>query len=245
VLVTAAQTPDVKGLDQALLDDPAQLAALRGRTLVVDLGYYSHARFVRLRRAGVHFVTRLHPQAALRAVVEQPVQPPLPPLEAGRITILRDQRVEVGSATNRAGAVLPGLRLVTASVAPTPQAARRQAPPVVYRLLTDRWDLSAADVVQLYLWRWQIELFFRWLKSHLHLPHLLGYSQPAVELSLWLALLVHLLCVLAAHALGARRRTPTLLRQLPFVLAQLSPGEVAASAAPASQLALPFAAVPP
>jgi DDE family transposase len=218
ILLTPSTTPDVKGLDQAILDDPVRLATLRGHTLVVDLGYYSHARFARLRRAGVHFVTRLHPQAALRVEAEQPVQPPLPATAPGRITILRDQRVAVGSVTNRAGAHLRGLRLVSAAVAPSPKAARRQAAPVVYRLLTDRRDLSAMEVVHLYLWRWQIELFFRWLKSHLHLPHLLGYSRSAVELSVWLALIVHLLCVLAAHALGRRRRSPTLLRQLPFLL---------------------------
>ena len=69
----------------------------------------------------------------------------------------RDQRVTVGSAKNQAGAVLPGLRLVTAAVAPKPAAARRGAKPVVYEILTDRWDLDALEVVQVYLWRWTIE----------------------------------------------------------------------------------------
>jgi hypothetical protein len=240
ILITDAHTPDVKGLDQAILDDPARLAALAGQTLVLDLGYYSHARFARLRRAQVHFVSRLHPQATFRVAEERPVQAPLPGLEGGRIRVLSDQRIALGSAHNRAGAVLQDLRLVTARVAPTPAAARQGQPPQVYRLLTDRWDLSAAEVVQLYLWRWEIELFFRWLKSHIRLPRLLGTSPQAVELSVWLALVVHLLAVLAAHALGYARRSPALLRQLPFALAQLCPADLRAPPPTARQLALPF-----
>lgn len=245
ILITDAHTPDVKGLDQAILDDPPRLAALRGQTLVLDLGYYSHARFARLRQAGVHFVSRLHPQAALHIEEERPVQAPLPGLPAERITILSDQRVRVGSANNRAGAALCGLRLVTACVAPSPDAARHGAQPVRYRLLTDRWDLSAAEIVQLYLWRWQIELFFRWLKSHLHLPHLLGYSPQAVALSLWLALVVHLLSVLAAHTLGQRRRSPTLLRQCALAVFLLHPDDLTLLPPPPVQLPLPLQAHPP
>lgn len=149
VLITDAHTPDVRGLDQAILDDPARLAALRGHTLVVDLGYYSHARFARLRAAGVHLVTRLHPQAARAARQEEPLQQALPAVDAGRITVQRDARVTLGSPRHHRGTVLPGLRVVEALVTPTPAAARRGAQPVLYRLLTDRWDLSAHDVVQL------------------------------------------------------------------------------------------------
>lgn len=223
ILVTDTHHNDCQGLDQAILDDPVQLAALRGQTLAVDLGYYSHRRFQRLLAAGVHFVSRLQQQATVRYEADLPVQQPLPHLAGGRIDLLSDQRVTLGSANNRAGAVLPGLRLVTARVEPLSKAARRGAQPVTYRLLTDRWDLGAAEVVQLYLWRWQIELFFRWLKSHLHLPRFLGYSRNAVELTVWLAIVVHLLTVLAMRSLGLGRRVPGLLRQLGRLLSQLTP----------------------
>jgi Transposase DDE domain len=221
VLLTDTRVNDCQGLDRAVLEDPAQLAALRGRTLVIDLGYYSHRRFARLLAAGVHLVSRLLAQAGVAVTAERPVQAPLPGLGAGRIVVLHDQEVTLGSPNNRAGAVLTGLRLVTARVAPRPAAARRGAGPIEYRLLTDRWDLAAAEVVQLYLWRWQIELFFRWLKSHVRLPRLLGYSRAAVELTVWLAVVVHLLTLLAARALGLTRRSPELLRRLLWALAHL------------------------
>lgn len=239
ILITDSHHNDCQGFDLLLLDDPAALAALRDQTLVFDLGYYSHRRFACLLTAGVHFVTRLQAQATVRIEADLPVQVSLPTLPAGRITVLSDQRVTVGSEQNHSGAVLPGLRLVTARVEPQPKAARRGATPIVYRILTDRWDLDAADVVQLYLWRWQIELFFRWLKSHVHLPRLLGYSRNAVDLTVYLAIVVHLLTILAAHDLGLSRRSPALLRQLLIALVQLTPGDGQDASPSARQLAFP------
>jgi IS4 transposase len=106
-------------------------------------------------------------------------------------------------------------------------------------LLTDRWDLSAADVVQLYLWRWQIELFFRWMKSHVHLPRVLGYSRNAVELTVWLAIIVHLLTLLAMRSLDLARRVPGLLRKLGRLLSQLTPSDLQEPTPVAQQLAFP------
>jgi len=134
VVLTDAHTPDVRGLDQALLDDPAQLAALGDQTLIMDLGYYSHTRLARLLEADVHVVTRLHPQAAVQVEEECPVQEPLPDLAptdgaGGRIAVHHDQRVTAGSPHNHKSTVVTGLRLVTATVAPTRDAARHGAQP--------------------------------------------------------------------------------------------------------------------
>jgi hypothetical protein len=222
VTITDTRLSDQKGLEQEILDDPQRLAELQGHTLIVDLGFYSHCRFARLLSSGVHLVTRLHPLAALRLQAELPVAQPLPTLEDRRIQVISDQRVSVGSLNNN-GPVLDGMRLVTACVSPSPKAKGKRAKAILYRLLTDRFDLTSTEVVQLYLWRWQIELFFRWLKSHLHLPRLLGYSRNAVELSVYLGLVVHLLTLLASHALGFGRRSPALLAQMVWVLATLCP----------------------
>jgi hypothetical protein len=238
VLVTDTRTTDHQGLALTLLDQPERLAALRSHTLAFDLGYYCHRHFTQLVAAGVHFVIRRHPQARITVEADLPIQAPLPGLPPGRITVLHDQRLTLGSPNNRRGAVLPGLRLVTARVAPQPAAARQGAAPVQYAILTDRWDLPADEVVQLYLWRWQIELFFRWLKRYVRLPQLLGYSRNAVELTLILALLVHLLTVLAAHALGWARRSPTLRARLGWLLGQLTAAEV--DAIPPAAVQPPF-----
>lgn len=235
---------DCNGMDQLILDDPARLAALRDQTLVMDLGYYAHRRLATLLLAGVHWITRQNLQAKLQVEADLPVQRPLDGVGGQRIIILSDQRVTVGSSNNRYGKVLHGLRLVKARVEPLPKAARQGAEPVVYELLTDRWDLEAAEVVQLYLWRWQIELFFRWLKSHIHLLRLLGYSRNAVELTVALSIVVHLLTVLAARALGRRRRSPALLRRLASAFAKISIADIQ-DASPPHQLALPWDCITP
>jgi len=238
-LITDTRTGDRQAFDQVVLDDPSRLASLKGQTVAFDLGFYGHARFARLRQGQVHWVTRLHPQASYQLEENRPVQLPLPGLYPGRIQVQSDQRITLGSANNPDGATLSGLRLVVAQVDPLPKAARRGAKSVVYKIITDRWDLAAADVIQLYLWRWGIELFLRWLKSHVHLPRLLGYSRNAVELTVWLAIMTHLLSVLAAFALGRSRRSPALLRQLAWALPHLGEDWDEPPAPAAVQLALP------
>lgn len=245
VQVTSIKVNDCQSWDQSLLSDPIRLAALAGQTLVVDLGYYSHERFIRLLAAGVHLVTRRHPQATLTIEADQPIQPTLPDCDGGRITVVADQRITLGSPNNRAGAVLPGVRLVTADVEPRAKTGHRSPTPRRYEILTDRWDLTAAEVVQVYLWRWQIELFLRWLKGHLHLPQLLGYSENAVELSVWLTILVHLLTLLAARALGLTRRSPLLLARLAAAFQQLDPALDADAGPTPAQLPLPGFDFPP
>jgi hypothetical protein len=246
-LLTTTRINDVQALDQLLLDDPGQLAALAGQTLIFDLGYYSHRRFAGLRNAAIHIITRLHPQATRAVTAERPVQAclePQRPLAPGELRVLADQEITLGSPNNRAGAVLPRMRLVTALVAPSAAAARRGLTPQLYQLVTDRYDLPPRMVVQAYRWRWRVpcgrEVFFRWLKSHLHLDHLLGYSANAIELTVALALLVHLLVLLAAQVVGIARG-PRLVALLPWALAHLSARDATARACP-QQFALP---VPP
>ncbi|HEV1998687.1 MAG TPA: IS4 family transposase [Candidatus Dormibacteraeota bacterium] len=220
--VTDSHTAERHVFDARLADPAGPPPSWIGQTLVLDLGYYGHRRFARLFAAGVHLVSRLHSQAGFVVRTDHPVQPSLPHLSPAPIQIHTDQQIILGSPENTAGAVLPDLRLVTATVLPVPKAAGPRAHPVLYRLITDRWDLSATEIVQIYLWRWQIELFFRWLKRHVHLLRVLGYSQAALELTVWLSLIVHLLTVLAAHALGLTRRSPTVLARCAAVVARLT-----------------------
>jgi hypothetical protein len=237
--LTTVKLNDHLSWDRSVLGDPARLAALTGRTLVIDLGYYRHTAFRDLLAAGVHVVTRRYPSTRVTVEADRPIQPPLPDLAGGRIAVVADQRVTLGTPATRTGVVLQGWRLVTADVTPRLRTGHRHPQPRRYEILTDRWDLTAAEVVQIYLYRWQIELFFRWLKHHLHLPRLLGHSENAVELSVWLAILVHLLTVLAARALGRPGRSPLLLARLSGALLHLDPARDGDSAPSHTQLSLP------
>jgi hypothetical protein len=100
--------------------------------------------------------------------------------------VLTDQTITLGSPNNRRGAMLPGMRLVTSSSADGHTCS----------LITDRFDLEAWEVVVLYRKRWQIELFFRWLKRQLGAVRPLGHSREAVWLTMLVAAIVALLWVL-------------------------------------------------
>lgn len=211
---------DYQGMDRVLLTQHTRLAALTGQTVVVDRGYYSTVRFQALLDAGIHVLTRRHPQAHIVVERDYPIQDALP-LADTRITILTDQRITLGHPTHHKVRPLQNWRMVTATVQPLPKAAKRGATPVVYQVLTDRWDLTASQVICGYLWRWQIELFFRWLKRQIRLIHLLGYSENAVLVSVWLSLLVHLLLVLATALLGRQRPSVTVYSALAAAIAHL------------------------
>jgi len=159
------------------------LAAYRGWTLVLDLGYYGHAQLGRLRQAGVSFLSRLHPQARYAITATRAV-PGKPTRDGDRL--LADATIILGSPNNRNGVVLPGLRLVTSA-----NPAGR-----VQHFVTDRFDLTAAELVRLYRKRWQIELFFRFLKRQLGLLTPLGHSRAACWLTLLLATILAVLLTL-------------------------------------------------
>jgi hypothetical protein len=193
LLTLAPQIPDPWRLTLADANDYAAWAALdvtawRGWTLVCDLGYYGHQQFARLRASGVSFITRLQDQATWTVTAKRPT--PVGPTPDGDV-ILADWTITLGSPANRRGAVLPGLRLVIS----------QNAAGVTQRFLTDRHDLVATEVVQLYRQRWQIELFFRWLKRQLGLLRPLGRSPEAV----WLSVLVVVCVALLLLALEAAR----------------------------------------
>ena len=170
------------------------LAPLRGWTLLIDRGYYGHRQFARLRQAGVSFICPLQAQATYQITTQHPIS--ARPTPAGD-QVLADATITLGSPNNWAGAVVPDLRLITS----------RNTEGADHRLVTDRHDLTAADVVQLYRARWQIELFFRFLKHQLGLLKPLGYTRQAVWATALLAAIVAVLLLLSESS-----RPPTISR---------------------------------
>ena len=69
--------------------------------------------------------------------------------------------------------------------------------------LTNHFGLSALQVAQLYQQRWQVELFFRWLKQHLRIKAFYGTSANAVRTQLWVAVGVYALVALLKKQLGS------------------------------------------
>lgn len=67
----------------------------------------------------------------------------------------------------------------------------------ILRLVTNDLDAPAEEIADLYKQRWQIELFFKWLKQNLKIRHFLGRSENAVRIQIYVALIAHILLRLA------------------------------------------------
>ena len=66
---------------------------------------------------------------------------------------------------------------------------------VFYRFLSNNFTLEALTIAELYRERWQIELFFKWIKQHLHINTFYGTSQNAVYTQIWIAICDYLLII--------------------------------------------------
>ena len=85
--------------------------------------------------------------------------------------------------------------------------------------LTNHLELPAVTVARLYRLRWQVELFFRWIKGHLRLQHYFGTSANAVKTQIWIAMAIYPLVAILhkqLHLPGELHRTLQLLSVHPF-----------------------------
>jgi hypothetical protein len=165
--VTEAHLPDVK-----ILDD---IPAVPGAYYVMDRGYLDFIRLFGLDQAGSCFVVRSRHDVAFRVRLSRPVD---------KTTGLRcDQTIQLTSSW---------------SVNSYPQPLRRvriydAQNDISLVLLTNQFDLPALVIGELYRKRWQVELFFKWIKQHLRLRGFYGRSQNAVRCQIWSAICSYLM----------------------------------------------------
>jgi hypothetical protein len=98
----------------------------------------------------------------------------------------------VGSPHTRARGVVPARQELRELIVFDPDHPDRRP----LRLITSLLDVPAHVVAQLYRWRWQIELFFRWLKVHAHFAHLISRSRNGMTLGFYVAVIAVLLIYL-------------------------------------------------
>jgi Transposase DDE domain/Domain of unknown function (DUF4372) len=155
-----------------------------GATYVFDLGYYDYGWWAKLDAAGCRLVTRLKVNTPLSVVAENT-------LPKGS-SILSDR---IGH--------LPA-RQARSRKNPFPDPVReirlRTDTGKILRIVTNDLDAPADEIADLYRRRWQIELFFRWVKHTLKIRHFFGTSENAVRIQIAVALIAFLLLRIA-HAL--------------------------------------------
>lgn len=160
-----------------------------GKLYIADRGIFSFAYVQDLLNAKADLVLRIKTSQCLTVVAEQPLTP-----EQKAAGVRSDRLVRL--SPSQAGAVAPSevLREVVLFDPRNPDK------PV--RLLTNLMDVEAEVVGEVYRWRWQIELFFRWLKVHAHFRHVISHGKNGLTLSFYVAVIGVLLIYL--HS-GRRR----------------------------------------
>ena len=166
VHISAGKVHDVNVLD-LLLPDP-------GAFYVMDRGYLDFARLHVLHQAGSFFVLRAKANLQCRRLYSQPVD--------RRSGLICDQIVELRVFYSRQG--YPGrLRRIRYCDA----EGRRLV------FLTNHMTLPAFTICELYRLRWQVELFFKWIKQHLRIKRFFGISENAVKTQVWIAVAAYVL----------------------------------------------------
>ena len=89
--------------------------------------------------------------------------------------------------------------------------------------LTNNFDLPALTIAQLYRCRWQVELFFKWIKQHLRIKKFYGTTENAVKTQIWIAITVYVLVAIAKKRLNTDASLYTILQILSLSLFEKTP----------------------
>ncbi len=197
VIVTTGRVHDVNILDQ--------LAFEPGSFYIFDRGYVDFARLHRLHLSGAFFVTRAKKNFRFSRRYSQPVDK--------STGLLLEQTV-----------ALVGFY----ALRNYPTALRR----IAYRdpltgkklvFLTNNFTVPALTIAHLYRCRWQIELFFKWIKQHLRIKNFYGTSDNAVRTQVWIAISVYVLVALLKKRLKLPLSLHVMLQILSLTLFEKTP----------------------
>jgi len=168
----------------------------KGSIVAVDKGYNDYAWYKQLTDKGIYFVTRLKTNAKYRTVCRRSV------LKSKGLTC--DQTIEfTGVQTAKKCPVQ--LRRIGYRDAETGKR---------YVFLTNNFKLSAKTIADIYKARWQVELFFKWIKQNLKIKSFVGTSKNSVMTQIWIALCVYLLLAFLKFQSKLKKSTQQILRLL-------------------------------
>ena len=177
-----------------------------------DKGYCDYGWWAKIDAEGARFVTRLKRNAGVR--VERTLLPP-PADHAEAAQLIVADEIIVFKHTHSRGGKTTGyqkpLRRITVA---RPEHA--QLTPLV--LVTNDLESPATRIAEGYRERWQVELFFKWIKQHLEVKRFLGHSKKAVRIQLICAIIAYALLSLHKHATGYASSLWMLLSELRHTL---------------------------
>jgi hypothetical protein len=192
IIITDGKVHDVNILDELLFE--------AGAIYLMDRGYLDFARLYKMHLASAFFVTRAKVNTRFTRLYSNPVAKSSG-VQCDQIIMLKNYK----------------------SKKDYPEKLRRirfYDPEENSRLvfLTNNFTLPAMTITKLYKCRWQVELFFKWIKQHLRIKKFYGVSENAVKTQIWTAISVYVLVAIIKKRLGLDQHLYTILQVLSLTL---------------------------
>ena len=195
--VTAGAVHDVNVLDEIVPE--------AGSFYVMDRGYIDFERLFVFTLCSAFFVVRTKENVLLQRRYSR---------TADRTSGLRSDHTVILTGIASAKAYPDPLRRVTYFDAETNQRLK---------FLTNNFVLPALTIAQIYKCRWQVELFFKWIKQHLRIKAFYGTSENAVKTQIWIAVSIYVLVAIVRKRLGLEASLYQILQVLSVTLFEKVP----------------------
>lgn len=186
--ITEGKIHDVNALD-VLIPEP-------GAYYIMDRGYQDLKRFHRLHLAGAFFVTRPKTTLLLRRIQSQTVD---------KTTGVRSDWIVKTDGMQTTTDYPERLRRIRFRDVETKKT-------LIF--ITNDFVLPAQVIAALYKARWQVELFFKWVKQHLHIKAFFGTSENAVKTQIWIAMSVYVLIAILRKRMDLETLSPWQISQV-------------------------------
>jgi len=190
--ITEGKTHDVTVLDELLVEP--------GAFYIMDRGYIDFGRLYAVTQSLAFFVVRAKRNLAATRRGSRPVD---------TTTGLRSDQTIVLTGPKTSQAYLTPLRRISYVDAETGKR---------FVFLTNNFTLPALTIAQLYKCRWQVELFFKWIKQYLRIKAFYGTSENAVKIQIWIAISVYVLVAILKKELKLDRSLGEILQILSVTL---------------------------
>lgn len=197
ISITDGKVHDVNILDEILPE--------AGAFYVMDRGYVDFERLYRFTLSSAFFVVRTKSNVLLQRRYSHPVD---------KTTGVRSDHTVILTAIDSAKAYPDALRRVNYLDVQTKKR---------FKFLTNNFTLPAVTIAQIYKCRWQVELFFKWIKQHLRIKAFFGTSQNAVKTQIWIAVSVYVLVAIVRKRLKLELSLYQILQILSVTLFEKSP----------------------
>lgn len=187
--ITNAQVHDVNSMDWLTYESNA--------CYVFDRGYFDLARLYEINRSGAFFIIRekSHPAYDIESGID---------FEEREDNVLRDQTVRFTGKRNKTNYPASIRRIVYYS----PELQR------TFTYYTNNFYLEAGNIALLYKYRWQVELFFKWIKQHLRVKVFWGENENAVRMQVHVAIITYCLIGIIEHDMQIGRPIVEIMRIL-------------------------------